>query len=57
MDFGGNSKVSFHQFLEKEGWKVDIVDINDAINFKNKNIITAYFVQTFNKIRRNYEFF
>ena len=33
MDFGGNSKVSFHQFLEKEGWKVDIVDINDAINF------------------------
>ena len=42
MDFGGNSKVSFHQFLEKEGWKVDI-DINDAINFKIKILCSIFY--------------
>ena len=58
MDFGGNSKVSFHKFLEKEGWKVDIVDINDAINFKNKNIITAYFVlEHLTKLEETMNFF
>ncbi len=44
IDFGGNSKVSFHNFLDKDGWEVDIVDVNDSINLKKRNIITSYFV-------------
>ena len=44
LDFGGNSKLSFHKALEELGFEVEIMEIGYNIPNKKFDIITAYFV-------------
>ena len=44
LDFGGNSKLSFHKLLEKKGYILKIIDVENSFKKEKFDIISAYSV-------------